>query len=92
MLGLNLKIIDDFTFEDQKKSENLPKCFWLIYSYYSPTFKSQDDILNLFDVKDNPDFKLIKRTKFESTEAVLFSYKKEYPECKNLLKRAKSRK
>jgi len=92
MLGLNLKIIDDFIFEEQKKSESLPKCFWLIYSYYSPTFKNQDDILNLFDVKNNPDFKLIKRKKFESTETVLFSYKEENIECKNLLKKVKNRK
>ncbi len=80
MLKLDLKIKDDQQFEMDKNSNNLSKCFWLIYSFYSPTFKNEDDVINLFKIHEDKTLKIEYRKKFLGSQAVLIS--KDNYKCK----------
>ncbi len=86
MLDLNLNIINDDRFRNDYKENKLPKCFWTIYTFYSPTLKKTEDVLTLYELSKNEKFNKIYTKEYNDSQASLFSKKGSESECLKYLK------
>lgn len=85
ILKLDTKVIDDSIFRKQYHNKNLPKCFWIIYTFDSVALNSLENLLDYFEVNSDNSLNILYTKKYYKAEATLISMKKNN-KCNELIK------